>query len=177
MQHSYVVERPLHFKLKSKTASQIVTQTSTILISPPPSWLPFVVVSLGNCPVSRKSHNTTKLFLRRILRRRINSYTDHQFEDKKPVQRYRSIIQHFFHSNWHLNPSDVLTDCSAIATAIATRAPGALAALLLLETITTHPQLRVSSTSSTPDGARAENGPRPRPPIPSSQRLRKPTPA
>ena len=43
------------------------------------------------------------------------------------------MIQHLVCSNWHLDASDAFTDCSAIATAIATRA---LAALLLLETIT-----------------------------------------
>ena len=39
------------------------------------------------------------------------------------------------------------------------------------------PQLRVSSTSSTPDGARAAHGPPPQVPVPSDRRLRKPTPA
>ena len=64
----------------------------------------------------RKSQNTTNLFLRRIFRRSTNSYTLHKFEDKKPVQRYRSIIHQFVHSNWHLDASDVFADCSAIAT-------------------------------------------------------------
>ena len=82
VQHSCAVKRSLHFKLKSKTASKIVTQRSTILIFPPPSWVPLVVVSLGNCPVSRKSQNTTNLFLRRIFRRSTNSYTLHYSKTK-----------------------------------------------------------------------------------------------
>ena len=40
-----------------------------------------------------------------------------------------------------------------------------------------HPQLRASSTSSTPDGARAGHGPPPRLPVQRNRRLRKPTPA
>ena len=40
-----------------------------------------------------------------------------------------------------------------------------------------HPQLRASSNSSTPDGARAGHGPPPRLPVPRNRRLRKPTPA
>ena len=43
--------------------------------------------------------------------------------------------------------------------------------------IARRPKLRVSSTSSTPDGARAGNGPPPQPPVPNSQRPQKPTPA
>ena len=43
--------------------------------------------------------------------------------------------------------------------------------------ITRRLQLRVSSTSSTPDGARAGDGPPPRPLVPRRQRQRKPTPA
>ena len=42
---------------------------------------------------------------------------------------------------------------------------------------TRRPQLRVSSTSSTHDGARAGDGPPPRPQVPSSQRVQKPTAA
>ena len=77
-----------------------------------------------------------KPLLRRIFRQSTNSYTLRKFQDKNPVQRYRSIIKHFVHSNWHPDASDVSTDCSAIATVIATRA---LAALLLLQTITLPP--------------------------------------
>ena len=40
-----------------------------------------------------------------------------------------------------------------------------------------HPQLRASSTSSTPDGARAGHGPPPGLPVPRNRHLRKPTPA
>ena len=40
-----------------------------------------------------------------------------------------------------------------------------------------HPQLRASSTSSTPDGARAGHGPPPQLPVPRNRHLRKPTPA
>ena len=81
------------------------------------------------CPISQKSQNTTNLFLRRIFRRSTNSYTLHEFEGKNPVQTYRSIIHNFVRSNWHLDASDVFTDCSAILTR-------ALAPLLLLKTIT-----------------------------------------
>ena len=81
---------------------------------------------------SRKSQNMTNLFLRRIFRRSTNSYTLQEFEDKKPVQRYRSIIHQFVHTHWHLDASDVFADCSAIATR-------ELAVLLLLETITLPP--------------------------------------
>ena len=42
---------------------------------------------------------------------------------------------------------------------------------------TRHPQLRASSTSSKPDGARTEHGPSPQLPVPRNRRLRKPTPA
>ena len=74
--------------------------------------------------------------LRSIFRRSTNTSTLHKFKDKNPVKRYRSIIQHFVHSKCYLDAPDVFTDCSTNVTAIATRA---LAALLLLETITLPP--------------------------------------
>ena len=50
-----------------------------------------------------------------ILRRSTKKYPIHKFEDNNPVPRYRSIIHHFLHSNWHLDVSYVFADCSAIA--------------------------------------------------------------
>ena len=74
----------------------------------------------------------TNLILRRIFRRSTKSYQFHKFEDKNPVQRYQSIIHHLVPSNWHLDASYVLADCSVILTR-------ALPVLLLLKTITVPP--------------------------------------
>ena len=133
VQHMCVVERSLYFKLKSKTAWKIVSHGWTILISPPPCCLPLVAVWLGNCLVSPKSQNTTHLFCAGSLG---GAPIHTHFTNSKTKTLFKDIEVSYstlFTGNWHLDASDLVTDCSAIATAIATRA---LAALLLLESIT-----------------------------------------
>ena len=91
VQHSGVIKRSFDFRLKSRTVSKIVTQRSTIVISPPPNWLPLVLVELGKCPVSRKSQNMTNP--RAGSLGGAPNCTNSQFEDKKnPVQRYQNIL-------------------------------------------------------------------------------------
>ena len=51
------------------------------MMTPPPNWLPIVVVLHRNSPVSQKSQNTTKLFLRRIFRRSTKLYTIQNIEN------------------------------------------------------------------------------------------------